>query len=377
NRPFAFGLIAALAISILPASPVQPALAISPDIVISEVYGGGGNAGATYTHDYIELYNRGSAPASLAGNSLQYASATGTGNFGGTATQLTELPAATLDPGQYFLVQQASNAAVGSPLPTADFVDPTPIAMAAGAGKVAYVTGTASLGCNGSVGQPCAAEALARIVDLVGYGNANFFEGTAAAPTISATLAAIRAGGGATDTDNNGADFAAGTPDPDSSAEDVAPTVASTVPANGATDVAPDSNVVITFSEPVNATAASFSIACPPGSGALGFTLSGGPTTFTLNPTLDFPDNTLCGVTVIASAVTDQDGTPDPMLSSFSFGFTTGTLTDPCEDPYTPIYSIQGSGLAAAITGTVTTAGVVVGDFEGTASAQGFYLQDA
>lgn len=377
GRPLAIGLIAALAISILPGAPVQYALAVSPDIVISEVYGGGGNAGATYTHDYIELYNRGAASVSLAGNSLQYASATGTGNFGGTATQLTELPAVTLDPGQYFLVQQASNAAVGSPLPTADFVDPTPIAMAAGAGKVAYVTGTTSLGCNGSVGQPCTAEALARIVDLVGYGNANFFEGTAAAPTISATLAAIRAGGGATDTDNNGADFAAGTPDPDSSAEDVAPTVASTVPANGATDVPPSSNVEITFSEPVNATAASFSIACPPGSGALGFTLSGGPTTFTLNPSLDFPANTLCGVTVIASAVTDQDGTPDPMLSSFSFGFTTGTLTDPCEDPFTPIYTIQGSGLTAAITGTVTTAGVVVGDFEGTASALGFYMQDA
>ena len=34
--------------------------AASPDIVISQVYGGGGNAGATYTNDFIELYNRGS-----------------------------------------------------------------------------------------------------------------------------------------------------------------------------------------------------------------------------------------------------------------------------------------------------------------------------
>jgi predicted extracellular nuclease len=50
---------------------------------------------------------------------------------------------------------------------------------------------------------------------------------------------------------------------------------------------------------------------------------------------------------------------------------------DPCTSPFTPTYSIQGSGPAAAITGTVTTQGVVVGDFEGTAAASGFYLQDA
>jgi predicted extracellular nuclease len=49
----------------------------------------------------------------------------------------------------------------------------------------------------------------------------------------------------------------------------------------------------------------------------------------------------------------------------------------PCELAYTPVYSIQGSGLTAVITGTVTTQGVVVGDFEGTSGASGFYLQDA
>ncbi|MBK9050751.1 MAG: hypothetical protein IPL78_07495 [Chloroflexi bacterium] len=41
---------------------VRPAQAVSPNIVISQVYGGGGNSGATYTHDFIELFNRGSAP---------------------------------------------------------------------------------------------------------------------------------------------------------------------------------------------------------------------------------------------------------------------------------------------------------------------------
>ena len=124
GRPVVLGLIAAMAISILPGAPIQPALAVSPDIVISEVYGGGGNSGAPYTHDYIELRNIGSAAVSLAGNSIQYASATAPGAFGANATQLTELPDVTLQPGQYFLVQEASQAAVGAALPTPDLIDP-------------------------------------------------------------------------------------------------------------------------------------------------------------------------------------------------------------------------------------------------------------
>ena len=56
--------------------------AVSPDLVISQVYGGGGNTGAPFTNDFVELFNRGSAPASLSGMSIQYTSAAGTGNFG-------------------------------------------------------------------------------------------------------------------------------------------------------------------------------------------------------------------------------------------------------------------------------------------------------
>jgi uncharacterized protein len=182
-------------------------------VVISQVYGGGGNSGAPYTHDFVELFNRGTTSVSLDGLSIQYASATGTGSFGASETQLTELPNVTLAPGQYFLVQQAAGAGNGVPLPTPDLIDATPINMAAGAGKVALVTGTTSLGCNGG-STSCDAAQLERILDLVGYGNANFFEGSAAAPTLSNTTAAIRANGGCTDTDDNAADFTAGAPAP-------------------------------------------------------------------------------------------------------------------------------------------------------------------
>ncbi len=54
----------------------------SPNLVVSQIYGGGGNTGATYTHDYIEIFNRGTTNVSLDGKSLQYASAAGTGALG-------------------------------------------------------------------------------------------------------------------------------------------------------------------------------------------------------------------------------------------------------------------------------------------------------
>src|SRR5687768_3372234 len=163
--------------ALLSALAITPfAHAASPNIVISQVYGAGGNSGALRTHDYVELFNRGAVPVSIAGWSIQYTSAAGTGNFGSGASQITELPAATINPGQYYLVQEAGGT-TGAPLPTADHADPTPIAMAAGAGKVALVSDAVSLGCNGG-STPCSGAQLSRIVDLVGYGAANFFEGS-------------------------------------------------------------------------------------------------------------------------------------------------------------------------------------------------------
>ncbi len=182
------------------------------DMVISQVYGGGGNTGAPYSNDFVELFNRGTTPANLAGWSLQYASATGTGNLGASATQLTELPSLTLQPGQYLLVQEAPGAAATAPLPTPDVVDPTPIAMSGTAGKVALVRSSTSLGCNGG-STACSPAQLALIVDLVGYGGTNFFE-TAPTAVLSNSTAALRAGAGCTDTDVNNADFAVGAPLP-------------------------------------------------------------------------------------------------------------------------------------------------------------------
>jgi predicted extracellular nuclease len=373
------GVVLALLLSFLPAG-VLTARALSPDIVISQVYGGGGNSGATYTHDFIELFNRGTSSVSLAGWSVQYASATGTGNFGANSGQLTELPGVSLAPGQYLLIQEAQGSGGTAPLPTPDITDSTPINMSGTGGKVALVMSTTGLGCNGS-STPCSPAQLALIKDLVGWDGANFYE-TAAAPATNNSTAVLRLTNGCTETDNNASDFAASAPTPRNTSSplnpcggaDVAPEVTGTFPVNGATDFPINANLSVTFSEPVDVTPSWFTLVCSV-SGTVATTFSGGPTTFTLDPGVTLTDGENCTLTVLANQVSDQDSNdpPDNMVLNFTVGF---TPFDVCSVSYTPIYAIQGSGQSAAITGTVTTQGVVVGDFEGSASQGGFFIQD-
>ncbi len=157
---------------------------------------------------------------------------------------------------------------------------------------------------------------------------------------------------------------------------DTAPTVSATSPGNGTSDAAVDTDISVTFSEAVNVSGVWFNITCG-SSGAHTAAVSGGPTTFTLDPSTDFALGESCTVTILAAGVSDQDTNdpPDNMAADYSWSFST-TAVDVCTLPYTPIYAIQGSGLAVAITGVVTTKGVVVGDFEGSASLGGFYIQD-
>jgi hypothetical protein len=155
---------------------------------------------------------------------------------------------------------------------------------------------------------------------------------------------------------------------------DTAPEVTSTYPLNGATDFSVNANLSVTFSEPVNVTPSWFDLTCSV-SGMVAVSFSGGPTTFTLDPFISLTGGETCALTVLADQVSDQDTNdpPDNMVLNFTVGF---TPFDVCALPFTPIYTIQGSGPITPIPGTVTTQGVVVGDFEGTAAASGFYLQD-
>src|SRR5215210_2227456 len=107
-------------------APAQ-ANAASPDVVISEVYGGGGNNGATLTNDFIELYNRGTTTIPLDGWTVRYASSSG------TSWQQTAL-SGSIEPGQNYLVEEAPGAGGSLDLPDPDASGS--IAMSATAGKV-------------------------------------------------------------------------------------------------------------------------------------------------------------------------------------------------------------------------------------------------
>ncbi|HET9625670.1 MAG TPA: lamin tail domain-containing protein [Kofleriaceae bacterium] len=171
----------------------------SPDVVISQVYGGGGNTGATFSNDYVELFNRSASAVSLTGWSVQYASATG------SSWQAVSL-SGSIAAGGYYLVQLANGGTTGGALPAANASGT--INMSGSSGKVALVTSTSPLSCGASACLPNAA-----IRDFVGYGSATQAEGSDA-PTGSNTVAEIRAGAGCTDSDNNAADFATGAPAP-------------------------------------------------------------------------------------------------------------------------------------------------------------------
>ncbi|MGI8653732.1 MAG: ExeM/NucH family extracellular endonuclease [Pyrinomonadaceae bacterium] len=380
RQVLALSLIASLLWAIIPLPrsasffPTAKAAAVatgSTTIVISQVYGGGGNSGATYKNDFIELHNVSSSTVDISAWSVQYNSATSTT----TTWQVTNLCSATtantctLAPGQYYLVQEAAGTGGTVDLPTPDAIGT--IALAAGAGKVALVNNRTALTTSCPKTDP-------GVIDFVGYGTANCFEGSAAALAPSATLADIRKNSGCLDTDNNSTDFATGTPTPrnkrtpatsckaDGTVFDTAPFVTSTTPASGATNVAVDANISVTFSEAVNATANSFTISCA-SSGAHTATISGGATTYTLNPDTDFANSETCTVTALAAQITDQDTNdpPDTMTVDYQFSFTTAAL-NLAVTPNCPgtLRTSQGTAASTAVSatdsdGTVISAAIV------------------
>jgi predicted extracellular nuclease len=330
----------------------------TPHLAISQVYGGGGNSGATLKNDFIEVFNRGAVAVNLAGWSVQYAAAGGTGAW--TQTPLTDL---TLQPGQYYLVQEAQGTGGTVDLPTPDAVGTTP--MAAGSGKVALVNSILPL--NGQC------PTSTSIADLVGYGTANCSEGSPA-PTLTNTTAGLRNNGGCVDTDNNAADFTAGTPNPRNTASplkdctaDTAPSVDTTTPANNAGGVAVGANVSITFSEPVDVHGAWYSISCGSSGSHTATVSSGNAKTFALDPDADFAQGETCTVTVFATGVTDQDTNdpPDTMGADYVFSFTT-------EAAPLPIHDVQGAAHISPHNGQVVSVlGIVTAR-----SSNGFWMQD-
>lgn len=225
-------------------APTAASAAVSPDapVVISEVYGGGGNSGGAFARDFIELANVSGAAIDLSTYSVQYASATG------AAWQVTPLSGITLPAGGQLLIGQAAGTDTSLPAFTAD-VEGT-IALSGTQGKVALVsTQTALTGATGLT-------TLDHVVDFVGWGGATHFAGAAAAPASSNSTSVARSATFA-NTANNAADFTAGVPtpkglgatgptDPTDPTDPPTPQVVTIAAIQGVTDVSPLAGQTVT-----------------------------------------------------------------------------------------------------------------------------------
>jgi len=332
---------------------------------ISQVYGGGGNQGATLKNDFIEVFNAGSTSVSVNGMSVQYMSAAGTtGNW-----QVTALPNISLQPGQYLLVQEAAGTGGTVNLPTPDATGN--IAMSGTAGRVALVSNTTALSATSCP--------TSNIVDLVAFGpTAICAEGGSPTGILSNTTAAIRKANGCTDTNNNNADFdTAGAPAPRNTASTLNACSATTSPsgsgAGSPNPVGVGSNTLIT-------------VTVTPGTGptSTGITVTadltniGGSATQTLfndgsngdvtasDAIFSFTANvggaTSAGVKSIPFTVSDAQS----RSSNGSFNLTVTVPT-----PVLSISQVQGSGPKSPYVGqTVQTSGVVT-----LRKSNGFYIQ--
>ncbi len=292
-------------------------------LVISQVYGGGGNTGATYQNDYVEIYNPSNAPVSTTGWSIQYGAATGT-------TWQVQPLGGIIGPGEYYLVQLGTGGAIGS-------VNPQPnifgsINLSATAGKVALSNAGAPLGsCSDS-----------SIVDLIGFGaTSNCHEGSANAPAPSNTTADFRKNGGATDSDQNGNDFLIGAPNPRRTTpiQEVGPSILSIdgTDGNGGSTTAPrDGSVTVNFSEAVDVDANWFTLTCvTSGSHANAtYASNNNKTTWVITPNDNYVAGEQCTATVIATAIHDSD-TDDS---------TPGTDTPPADSSRTFTVTADGAG---------------------------------
>lgn len=158
-------------------------------------------------NDFIELKNIGSSVASLNGATIQYAPATG------AFTQYHTLPNITLNPGQAYLIQEATGGGGTVDLPSPNFIATTIINFngtpnpSVGIG-IAMTSGKIVLASNATqVTGPTASN----VIDFVGYGTVDQFEGAGAAPSPTTLTSITRISG---DTNNNVVDFMIATASP-------------------------------------------------------------------------------------------------------------------------------------------------------------------
>lgn len=314
--------------------------AASTGLVISEVYGGGGNSGARWKNDFIELYNPTSSPVTVDGWSVQYRSGSGSG------TGVTPLTG-TVQPGAHYLVQEAAGSGGTLSLPHADASGT--LAMGGGAG-VAFLATTKDPVTVAAGSIP------AQVVDLVGYGNATVAEGSPAPGTaLTANQSVERRTAGA-DTDSNSADFKVTEP----------PT-----PTNAAGDTqSPDpvvtspGNRIFLVGQPITA----FTLDAAGGAGPYTWSAVGLPAGLTLDGDTISGTPTATGRSTVTLKATDSATPP---------ATGTATITVDVADPSvtTPIAEIQGTTDTSPKANTVVTTDGVVTAIYRSGGLDGMYVQ--
>ncbi|HJQ36679.1 MAG TPA: Ig-like domain-containing protein, partial [Thermoanaerobaculia bacterium] len=161
--------------------------------------------------------------------------------------------------------------------------------------------------------------------------------------TISITSASVTDNDANDPPDNPGPDFSY------QITTDSAPSVISTSPANGATNLNQDTNIVITYSEPVTAGGSAYTITCP---GNRTYTLSGnGTAVHTLDPTTNMTAGQTCTVTVIAAQISDVDAGDPPDTMAANYVFTFSVDANPQIQSISPS---EGTGIATNTNFTIT-----------------------
>ncbi|HET9841940.1 MAG TPA: ExeM/NucH family extracellular endonuclease, partial [Nocardioides sp.] len=192
----------ALGASIPAGALLSPATANDPGpgLVINEVYGGGGNSGAAFDRDFVELRNTGTSTVSLGGLSLQYRSAASTS----PSTNVFALPSVDVPPGKTYVVAGAMGSN-NPPAPTLPAPDATStINLSGTTGQVYLAEGPSGINPGtGNISNP-------DVVDFVGYGTATSFESAVATGPTNPT--SVARDGSGTDSNNNAADFTVSNP---------------------------------------------------------------------------------------------------------------------------------------------------------------------
>ena len=186
----------------------------STNLVISQIYTRGGEPGASYKNDFVEIFNRGTSPVDMNNYTLQ--ATLDNGNLPASLSlKLFSSQGIVIQPGRYLLIGFNGSGSDGQPLPSPDFDFasfplPIQINLNASSGLVVLLApGGSSQGC------PSSLQATG-VVDFVGYGTSTCYEGTAGPAPASAlsTDALQRELGGCADNNVNALDFHLGPPLP-------------------------------------------------------------------------------------------------------------------------------------------------------------------